>query len=205
MVKLENLSSLEKNGERKVRDSIKTPNGEILVYEATLDNMEDIIALTQEVAGNDFDTGQVYFNEQLVLDKLMPMLTNIDVQHLTVEQRQEILDNPSTHLLTALQVVGQIVCEANRLYVEQMTTRLSHVANSTAQKRMLEELPSILESAVMGSDNEDMKESLGNIVRIQDELNKRIKDGEEVNADNFEPMMKDIDTKFKQEKKELGQ
>lgn len=161
------------DGERKVRAEIEMSDGVIRVFEPTLEQAQEIIDLTQEIAGNDFSAEEVYFDELTVVNRLFPMLTDIEAQHLSNAQILEILENPTVQLMTVLQVIGQIVSESNRLYTERLVTQLAHVANAQAQNKLINELPKAIQSAVMASGNDELIKDYENIQLLESKLYER--------------------------------
>jgi uncharacterized radical SAM superfamily Fe-S cluster-containing enzyme len=131
--------------ERQVREYLNTPQGAIEVYEPTLEDIQKIIDMQK---AEDMENGVVLFDGVQVIRELFPMLTNIDLGDLTDEQLEEVIENPSIHLLTAQQFVAQIVAEANKLYAERVKTELMNAESTMAQMELISTIPTtIIENA----------------------------------------------------------
>lgn len=141
MVNIKDLGIINTGENRQVRESISTPTGIIEVYEPTIEDITEIINLQKE---EDMKRGIVDFSGEDVIRNLFPLLTNIDFGDITDEELQEIIENPSVHLLTAQQIVAQIVTEANKLYFERMKTEIMNADSTMTQMELLAKLPQMI-------------------------------------------------------------
>jgi hypothetical protein len=176
-----NLSSLKvpQSGERKVRDFINTPQGQIEIYEPTISDADAILELQRE-EGFDFNQEQFRFDATLVLKKLFPLLTNIETAELSDEEIQNIAENPSVHLLIAQNYVAQIISEVNKLYAERIKAEIASADSMMAQAELISSIPSmILEQA---KTNPEVAEMVQKVEEKTKELEESI-DQEEKESD----------------------
>lgn len=141
-IKLSTLK-VEQEGVRKVREFINTPNGQIEVYEPTLKDADAILDIQRE-EGIDFGKDTFVFNASVVLRKLFPLLTNIELGELTDEEVENIAQNPSVHLLIAQNYVAQIISEVNKLYAERIKTEIASAESLMAQTELVASIPQMI-------------------------------------------------------------
>ncbi|WP_151035690.1 hypothetical protein [Bacillus wiedmannii] len=157
--------------ERQVRELVRTPQGNIEVYEPTVDDIADIIDLQRD-KGLGMDGGKIAFDGVDVMKTLFPMLTNIDFGDISDEELGKIIENPSIHLLIAQQYVAQVVAEANKLYAQRVKTELMNTDSTLAQMELLNTIPSIIvENAKRDG---KMAELMDKVVEVSDDLEKAI-------------------------------
>lgn len=157
--------------ERQVRELIRTPQGNIEVYEPTVDDIADIIDLQRD-KGLGMDDGKIAFDGIDVMKILFPLLTNIDFGDISDEELGKIIENPSIHLLIAQQYVAQVVAESNKLYAQRVKTELMNTDSTLSQMELLNTIPSIIvENAKRDG---KMSELVGKVVEVSDELEKAI-------------------------------
>ncbi|WP_144473054.1 hypothetical protein [Bacillus pumilus] len=138
-----NIKSLKTSKEGQVREVINTPNGLIEVYEPTAEVVGKIIQPQfQNQLG--MDTGKVVFDSVDVLKILFPLLTNINFDDLTDDELQDVIENPSIHLMTTQQVIAQIVAEANKLYSQRVKTELMNTESAMAQLELIQSIPTAI-------------------------------------------------------------
>jgi hypothetical protein len=131
-------------GEKKVREYIQTPTGKIEIYEPTVDMIDKIMNI-QRGGGVDLASSEtVEFDAMLVLKELFPLLTNIETGNLPDEELNKIIDNPSVHLLTAQNIVAQILSEVNKLYVEDVKAKIASSESALAQAEMIATIPTLM-------------------------------------------------------------
>ena len=140
-ISISNFKVGQKN--RTIRELITTPQGNIEVYEPRIEDIQAIIDLQRE-QNFGAETGVVRFDGAVVIRSLYPMLTNINLGELTDEELEEVIENPSIHLLIAQQVIAQIVAESNKLYAERVKTELMNAESSLAQAEIMNQLPQFI-------------------------------------------------------------
>lgn len=183
-MKIENLTAIGFNGERKVRQTLGEGVNQVKIYEPTEDNIQEIIDITQEVATDSHNTAEVTFTEQQIVEVFLPMLTNIETQHLTEDEITIILVNKSTVLMSALQVIGQIISECSRLYIERLYSQIIYSENMLAETKLVESLPKHIEHTIMETGTDEQKSIITNIVNIQRRVNDLI-ESEEIYKEGF--------------------
>ena len=146
-IKLKELK-VSKEG-RQIREMVNTPSGAIGVYEPTIDDISQIVDLQRE-QGFGAETGVVSFDGVTVIRELFPLVTNIDMQELSDEEIQDVIENPSVHLLIAQQLVAQIVAEANKLYAERVRTELMNTESTLAQVELMNAIPAMIVEKAKG-------------------------------------------------------
>ncbi|PGA05630.1 hypothetical protein [Bacillus mycoides] len=157
--------------ERQIRELIRTPQGNIEVYEPTVNDIADIVDLQRD-KGLGMDDGKIAFEGVDVIKTLFPLLTNIDFGDISDEELGKIIDNPSIHLLIAQQYVAQIVAEANKLYAQRVKTELMNTDSTLAQMELLNTIPSIIvENAKRDG---KMAELVDKVVEVSGELEQAI-------------------------------
>lgn len=157
--------------ERQIRELIRTPQGNIEVYEPTVNDIADIVDLQRD-KGLGMDDGKIAFEGVDVIKTLFPLLTNIDFGDISDEELSKIIDNPSIHLLIAQQYVAQIVAEANKLYAQRVKTELMNTDSTLAQMELLNTIPSIIvENAKRDG---KMAELVDKVVEVSGELEQAI-------------------------------
>lgn len=176
---------------KQVREYINTPTGTIEVYEPTLDMVNDILEIQKE-DGFDFASDIVSFNEDTLLKKIFPLLTNVETGDLSDEELQSIIDNPSIHLLIAQNVVAQIISEANKLYAERLKTELASAETVLAQSDLLSAIPSMISEHAKR--NPEVADSLKQIEKAQEELQEMIEEEEKKEENNVVIMMPVVET-----------
>ena len=138
-----NINSLTVGTERKIRETINTQEGVIHIYEPTVDDINAIIEIQQNIGFSDEAT-TIEFDEMTVLKEFFPLLTNIDLNDSTDEELSKIIANPSIHLLIAKQVIAQIVAEANKFYINRVKTELLNADSMMANMELIATIPSTL-------------------------------------------------------------
>lgn len=165
-----NIKGMKVSPERRqVREIINTPQGSIEVYEPTMDDIAVIIDMQVD---QDFGevTGVVSFDGIRVIKELFPLLTNIEFGELSDEELEEIVENPTVHLLITQQVLAQIVSESNKLYVERIKTEMMNTESIMAQVSLMNSIPtSIVEQAKRDG---KVSELMGKVQDASDEFEK---------------------------------
>lgn len=138
-----NIKSLGLSDSRQIRETINTPQGVIEVYEPTMQVVGAIIDMQHEL-GFGMDSDTVSFTGAEVIKNLFPLVTNINLEGLSDEELQKVIDNPSVYLLTTQQYVAQIVSEANKLYAERIKTELMNTESAVAQMDLIQSIPQMI-------------------------------------------------------------
>lgn len=155
-----NIKSLGLSSGKQIRETINTPQGVIEVYEPTKEMIGEIID-TQHSLGIGAEDDTVSFTGSEVIKNLFPILTNIDLTDLPDEELEEIIENPSIHLLIAQQLVAQILSEANKLYAERVKTELKNADSAIAQMDLIQAIPQmIVERAKVDGNVKELMESV---------------------------------------------
>lgn len=143
-----NITGLKVQQDTKtIREIINSPQGQIEVYEPTMEDMQNIVDLQR---GEGYVTGTVSFDGRDVIRQLFPMLTNIDLGDLSDEELEDIIHNPSIHLLMTQQVVAQIVFESNKLYAERIKTELMNSESTMSQVELMNSIPALIMEQAKG-------------------------------------------------------
>lgn len=168
------LASLSLKTEGKtVREYINTPQGSIEVYEPTLEMVNEILRIQQE-NGFDFTSETVAFDERVLLTQIFPLLTNIETGDASEEELQNIINNPTVHLLIAQNVVAQIISEANKLYAERIKAELASADTVLAQADLINSIPNILNEHAKRSP--EVAENLKKISELQAEVEAKLEE-----------------------------
>lgn len=183
MIFVVNINSLGITKERQIREIIPTPQGQIEVYEPTMDDISSIIDLQH---GDEMmETGVVSFDGATVIKSLFPLLTNISFDGVSEDELQYTIDNPSVHLLITQQVVAQIVAEANKLYAMRVKTELMSAESTMAQMELMGAIPAFIVEKAKGDGNiaklvEEVKKAEKELVEVveREELAKRAENAE---------------------------
>lgn len=183
-IQLSNLSVKEDG--KSVREYINTPQGRIEVYEPSLAMIDELMTIQRE-SGFDMSDEVIEFNEITLLTKVFPLLTNIETGDLSDEELQNIIDNPSLHLLIAQNVVAQIISEANKLYAERMKAEIASAETVLAQSDLINSIPSIMNEHAKR--NPEVAERLRVIEGLQTEVEKMIEDEENKGTQIQEPTL----------------
>ncbi|PEA25804.1 hypothetical protein CN984_12315 [Bacillus cereus] len=157
--------------ERQVRELIRTPQGNIEVYEPTVDDIAEIIDLQRD-KGLGMEDGKIAFDGVDVMKTLFPLLTNIDFGDISDEELSKIIENPSIHLLIAQQYVAQVVAESNKLYAQRVKTELMNTDSTLAQMELLNTIPSIIVENAKRDGR--MAELVDKVAEVSDDLEKAI-------------------------------
>ncbi len=156
-VNLKDLKASQDEANRKIRDFVSTPQGVIEVYEPTMSDIVDIIQIQRSENENEDELAEeVEFEDLTVIKVLFPLLTNLDFSELPDEEIQEIIENPSIHLLTVQQIIAQIIQEANKYYAQKVKTEIINAESTMAQVDLINTIPSIVlsRSKLEGTSNE---------------------------------------------------
>ncbi|WP_324655226.1 hypothetical protein [Bacillus paranthracis] len=159
-----NISSLglpQAGEERKTRERINTPNGTIEVYEPSLADANEILNIQRE-NGFDFNSDIVEFDEVMMVTKIFPLLTNIELEDLPKEELQKIVENPTVHLLIAQNVIAQIISEVNKLFAERLKAELASADSLMAQSELINSIPNLVEETAKRN-----PEVAGNLKAVQ--------------------------------------
>ncbi|MCP1324272.1 hypothetical protein [Bacillus sp. S0628] len=185
-IKLDSLQVVQE-GERQIREYVNAPQGRIEIYEPTLVDANKIIELQNE-QGMSFEQNKIIFDGMTMMKRVFPLLTNIDATHLSDEEINGIIDNPSVHLLIAQNIVAQILSEINKLYAENMKAELISAESVLAQSELINSIP----TAIMqhAKHNLDVRERVEKV----DEATIGLKEAME-NAE-FEAKLKEAETKI---------
>lgn len=188
-----NISSLglpQAGEERKTRERINTPNGTIEVYEPSLADANQILDIQRE-NGFDFNSDIVEFDEMMMVTKLFPLLTNIELEDLPKEELQKIVENPTVHLLIAQNIIAQIISEVNQLFAERLKAELASANSLMTQAELISSIPNLVEETAKRSPEvaknlkaikETTTEALALIDKEEAEL-KEVEKATEVKAD----------------------
>lgn len=142
-IKLSELKVLQE-GERKIRKSLDTPQGTIEIYEPTVTHA-DIILDLQRGANPDFvNQKTLTLDGKTVLKQLFPLLTNISFEEMSDEEIEDVIENPSIHLLITQKFISQIVSEVNKLYTEHIRDEISKADSMLAQTELIESIPAMI-------------------------------------------------------------
>lgn len=152
---------------RKVREYINTPQGTIEIYEPTLEDVNAIIDIQRE-AGFDFNSQFVDFDENVLITKIFPLLTNIELEGLPPEELKTIVENPSIHLMIAQNVIARIISEANKLFAENLKAELASAETALAQSDLVNSIPHIINEHAKR--NDDIREALDKINSVSEEV-----------------------------------
>ena len=169
-----NILDMKVDGEKKrLRESIPSPQGNIEVYEPTLEQVSQIVNLAIEENENAFETGLVKFDAGMTIHVVFPMLTNIDLKDLDEEALKDIIQNPSIHLIMAQQAVELIIHECMTLYAMRMKSELKGAESQMAQVELLNAIPQyVLEVAKKDGKASELAEKYKEISDKVDELAK---------------------------------
>lgn len=171
MVKLKDLKAPK---ERYIREVITTPNGAIRVFEPHLDDIEAVL----DIQNTDGDKGKdfVEFPDEVVIRKLFPLLTDLDMSDISDEELKDILENPSIYLLQVQNIVSQIVTEINSMFMQRLKSELLQANAIVDQASLVQSIPQIVskEARRLGKDKEAEKFSkisskVNNIEEQEDE------------------------------------
>ncbi len=130
--------------ERQIRELISTPQGAIEIYEPTTEDIANIVDLQRDNQGFGEETGVVSFDGVTVIRELFPILTNINLGNLSDEELEDVINNPSVHLLIAQQYVAQIVTETNKLYAQRVKTEIMQAESTMAQVELMNAIPNMI-------------------------------------------------------------
>ncbi|MEH7207620.1 hypothetical protein V7094_15480 [Priestia megaterium] len=169
--------------QRKVREYINTPQGAIEIYEPTLEDVNAIIDIQRE-SGFDFNSQFVEFDENVLLTKIFPLLSNIETGDLSAEELQKIVDNPSIHLMIAQNLIAQIISEANKLFAENLKAELASAETALAQSDLVNSIPHIINEHAKRDD--DIREALEEINSVTDEVLNLLDDEDEPEQEQTE-------------------
>lgn len=138
-----NIKGMQVSNEKQVREIINTPQGSIEIYEPNFETVKTIVDMQ---FGQQFgaETGVISFDGATVIKELFPLLTNIELNDLTDEELEDVINNPSIHLLIAQQIVAQIVAESNKLYAQRVKTELMTADSTMAQVELINSIPNII-------------------------------------------------------------
>jgi len=169
--------------QRKVREYINTPQGAIEIYEPTLDDVNAIIDI-QRGTGFDFNSSFVEFDENVLLTQIFPLLTNIEIEDLSAEELQKIIDNPSIHLMIAQNIIAQIISEANKLYAENLKAELASAETALAQSDLVNSIPHIINEHAKRDDSirealEEIDAKSNEVLDLLDNLDEEEKEPEQ--------------------------
>lgn len=122
MVNFANL--VNKKEARKIRDVVLAGNDKIVVYEPTVDQVDEIIN-GQEDFIKGVRTGEISFDGVYVVKELFPLLTDIEgIGDLTDKEIKDVVENPSLAYLQVEQSIKGIIVEIFRSLVIASKTEL---------------------------------------------------------------------------------
>lgn len=174
--------SVPQQGEKKIRERIATPTGTIEVYEATLEVADKILEIERN-RGVDFGSDSVVtFDEMSVLKELFPLLTNIETGDLSDEELNEIIANPSLHLLIAQNLVAQIISEVNKLYAENVKTEIASAESAISQAELISTIPTMLIEGAKRNGEHDIVRKIDQAEKEIDEILENSNTSEEVES-----------------------
>lgn len=155
-MKMVKLLDLQESVERKVRTVIKSPTGNITVFEPNVDDFNKVLEVQREKGTTRSDS--VEFEDVVVIRELFPILTDLDMSGATDEDIQKIINKPSVQLLTVQNVVSQIVAEINVVFIERMKTEIIQANSAVAQISLLNMIPQVMkEEAKRKGDDKSLK------------------------------------------------
>lgn len=122
MVKFANLGNSIK--ERKIREVIVSGKDKIVVYEPSVEDVDNIINY-QETFVKGLNTGEITIDGVDIVKVLFPMLTDIEgIDELTDEEINAIVAEPSLAYLQVEQVIKGIIVEIYKTLVITSRTEL---------------------------------------------------------------------------------
>lgn len=122
MVKFANLGNSIK--ERKIREVIVSGKDKIVVYEPSVEDVDNIINY-QETFVKGLNTGEIAIDGVDIVKVLFPMLTDIEgIDELTDEEINAIVAEPSLAYLQVEQVIKGIIVEIYKTLVITSRTEL---------------------------------------------------------------------------------
>lgn len=179
MVKISDLTVPQDSEKQKVNMIIPTPNGDIVVYEPTIEQADKILDLVQN------DSDEVYqglstFSGVQVLKVLFPMLTNIDFEDKEDEELAEIIENPSIYLLQAQDAVRQIISSINVSYALRVKAEYSEAESTIRQAELLGMVPEMIEK--IAKDNPEVSKMFDKVKEASNDLvsQEEVEDAENV-------------------------
>lgn len=175
-----NILDMKVDGEKKrLRESIPSPQGNIEVYEPTMEQVADIVNLAIDGNEKAFETGLVKFDAGMTINVIFPMLTNIDLKDSDEETLKDIIQNPSIHLIMAQQAVELIIHECMSLYAMRMKSELKGAESQMAQIELLQSIPQyVLEVAKKDGRASELAEKYKEVSDKVDEIAKAEKEAD---------------------------
>ena len=175
MINILEMAVLQEKG--VIRNTIQSPQGVIEIYEPTMEQVTEIVKMGIDNNEDSFDTGVMQFDADMLINRIFPMVTNIELRDTDEEKLKEIIRNPSIHLIMAQQAVELIIHECMTLYSMRMQSELKGAESAMAQVELLNSIPQyVLEvarqdgrSAEVAEKYKEVSEKIDSIVSAEKE------------------------------------
>lgn len=192
MVKFANLGNSIK--ERKIREVIVSGKDKIVVYEPSVEDVDNIINY-QETFVKGLSTGEITIDGVDIVKVLFPMLTDIEgIDELTDEEINAIVAEPSLAYLQVEQVIKGIIVEIYKTLVITSRTELIEMdlikENENVQNTALDAImkqaakvygaEDLLQKIENASENlrkaqaNELQKDLGNVVEFKQKENENV-------------------------------
>ena len=168
-----NFKDLKAPTERIVREVVKAPFGDVLVFEPRIDEFDTILEIQRE---DGVRNGQVVnFDGNTVIRKLFPLLTDLDMSDLTDEDIEEVVNNPSIYLLTIQNIISQIVAEVNSMFMQRIKAEITQASTLVDQATIIKQIPNIIGKEAKRVGDEETAKNVEKIISFED----KVKESEE--------------------------
>ena len=120
LVKFSSLKSDPKK--RQIRSIIKSPTGDITVFEPTKENIEEIMSLQEFVISLNKDTKKnddntLDISGMTIIKKVVPLITDLDLENLSDDEIQSVIDHPNLAMMELNQILSSIITSIYKMVI----------------------------------------------------------------------------------------
>lgn len=116
------FSSLKSDPEkRQIRSIIKSPTGDITVFEPTKEDIEEIMSLQEFVISLNKDSKEndntLDISGMTIIKKVVPLITDLNLDGLSDKDIQDVIDHPNLAMMELNQILSSVITSIYKMVI----------------------------------------------------------------------------------------